>query len=165
MNVEDMDEMLIRNWNSRVLPDDDVWILGDFCYKPQVSPTVYLRRLKGHKHLILGNHDGLILKDPEALSCLESVEKMDHIKDGDKQIVMCHFPLAEWNKSMHGSILVYGHIHANIGETYDYMTRRYPNQAYNAGCMINNYQPVSFKELVKNNLYFRQQTDKAKIEE
>ena len=55
LDVDDVDEILIRNWNYRVSPDDDVWIIGDFCYRTQESPAVYLRRLKEHKYLILGN--------------------------------------------------------------------------------------------------------------
>jgi len=33
------------------------------------------------------------------------------------------------------------------------------NHVLNAGCMINNYTPVSFDELVRNNRHFREKDD------
>lgn len=158
-SVEEMDKCLIALWNSRVSKDDDVWIIGDFCYKSGKSPDWYLRQLKGHKHLIQGNHDRTTLDCENALKYFESIEKMDHTFDtlnGEKVgVVMCHYPMAEWYKSRHGSVLVYGHIHSNKGETYEIM-KKIP-RAYNAGCMINNYMPVSLNELAENNRRFSQE--------
>ena len=48
---------IISLWNSRVPKDDEVYIIGDFCYTSGKSPDWYLRQLKGHKHLVIGNHD------------------------------------------------------------------------------------------------------------
>lgn len=48
-------------WNDRVQADDEVWILGDFCYRAEKGPEWYLRQLKGRKHLIVGNHDYLVV--------------------------------------------------------------------------------------------------------
>ena len=56
-SVEEMDEALIENWNSRVHKNDDVYILGDLIYKSARPPEEYLSRLRGKKHLIFGNHD------------------------------------------------------------------------------------------------------------
>ena len=83
-DVDEMDNCLIKLWNSRVSKDDEVYIVGDFCYRSAKSPDWYLRQLKGHKHLIIGNHDKALLDCPEALKYLESIEKMMHVADGDK---------------------------------------------------------------------------------
>ncbi len=32
-DIDEMDRVLIENWNNRVRSDDTVYILGDFCYK------------------------------------------------------------------------------------------------------------------------------------
>ena len=61
--IEEMDKTIISNWNSRVTDEDDVYILGDFSYKSE-DPISYLKQLKGYKHLIVGNHDGRLLKNP-----------------------------------------------------------------------------------------------------
>lgn len=151
-DVGEMDRVMIELWNGRVMPDDTVYIVGDFCYRSTRPPEWYLRQLKGHKILILGNHDMPILNNPEALHYLEGVEKMMHIQDGGNQICACHFPIAEWNGFYKGSWHIYGHIHNQKNETYEFMKTR--QRALNAGCMINNYTPVSFNELVRNNEKF-----------
>jgi len=155
-DVEEMDRTLIWLWNDRVSPDDDVWIIGDFCYRSTKDPASYLKQLKGHKHLVIGNHDGITLKSQNARGCFESIEQISEIKDGENRIIMCHYPIAEWNCCYYGSILIYGHIHSNKNETYEYMTSRFPEQAFNAGCMINNYAPASLRELRINNKRFQE---------
>ena len=64
-------------------------------------------------------------------------------------VVLCHYPLAEWYKSKHGSWHIYGHIHGNTGATAKYMARI--AHTLNAGVVINHYTPVSIDELIKNN--------------
>ena len=54
-NVEVIDEAMISLWNQRVNHDDNVYILGDFCYRNEKSAEWYLSQLKGHKHLVLGS--------------------------------------------------------------------------------------------------------------
>lgn len=56
-SVEQMDRVLIDNWNARVGRDDTVYIVGDFSYNGGEAPTQYLSRLNGTLHLIRGNHD------------------------------------------------------------------------------------------------------------
>lgn len=156
-NADEMDHYMIGLWNNRVYDDDDVYIIGDFAYRSGKSSDWYLRQLKGHKHLIIGNHDRSTIENKKAMAYLESVDKMTHVTDGDKQIVLCHYPLAEWYKSRHGSWLIYGHIHGNKNDTYEFMKTR--EHALNAAACINNYTPASFRELVENNARF-QQSDK-----
>ena len=62
-SVEEMDKAIIDNWNRKVTDDDDVYILGDFSYKSE-DPIEYLKKLNGRKHLIVGNHDNKLLKNP-----------------------------------------------------------------------------------------------------
>lgn len=152
-DVDSMDRHLIFWWNSRVSKDDEVYIIGDFCYRSEKSPDWYLRQLKGHKHLIIGNHDKITVECKNAYKYLESMDKMMHVTDGDKQICLCHYPLAEWYKSRHGSWHIHGHIHAAKDETYEFMKSR--NNALNAAACINNYTPASFNELIQNNENFR----------
>lgn len=84
----------------------------------------------------------------------ESVDKMTHVTDGDKQIVLCHYPIVDWYKGRHSSWLIYGHIHNSRDDVYQFMKTR--ERALNAGACINNYTPVSFDELVRNNRLFQE---------
>lgn len=153
-SVEEMNETIIRNWNSKVNDDDDVWILGDFCYRSEKDPSFYLKQLKGHKHLLIGNHDKATLKSNSALRYFESVEHLQHIKDREYNVILCHFPLATWNAIRRGSYHIYGHIHNDRNAVFEYMKKQ--ERALNAGCMINNYEPVTIEELIENNKKFQE---------
>jgi len=153
-DVEEMDRCLIAGWNKRVGPSDDVWIVGDFCYKSRFAPENYLRRLSGRKHLVVGNHDDELLANPKAMSYFESVDQIAFIEDdGPDLIVLCHYPIASWKKQKRGSWLIHGHIHCRTNEPYQYMKQF--DRALNCGCMINLYQPASLAELIENNRRFR----------
>ena len=56
-----------------------------------------------------------------------------------------------FRKSWH----IYGHIHNKKAETYEIMKTK--EHALNAGCMINNYAPASFNELIRNNKIFQEE--------
>lgn len=70
--------------------------------------------------------------------------------------VLVIFPIAEWNGFHKGHYHIYGHIHNKREDTYEFMRKR--ERALNAGCMINNYIPMTFQELVYNNDIFKAQT-------
>lgn len=53
--IEEHDETLIERWNGRVGPKDTVWHVGDVLFEDRGFEL--LRRLNGHKKLVLGNHD------------------------------------------------------------------------------------------------------------
>ena len=152
-DVDEMDYVMINLWNSRVQKDDNVYILGDFCYRSGKTADWYLRQLKGHKHLVIGNHDKSTLENEKAMAYFESVDKMMHVTDGDKQICLCHYPIAEWYKGRHGSWHIYGHIHGDRGDVYQFMKTR--EHALNAAACINNYTPASINELIRNNKEFQ----------
>lgn len=157
IDVDEMDRTLIALWNNRVRNDDDVWILGDLIYRSSKDATWYLRQLKGKKHLIIGNHEKAIMKNQRALKYFESVEMMqeivDHINNNPVRVIMCHYPIAEWNGFYRNAYHVYGHIHNNKNEAYQFLSKY--DTALNAGCMINNYAPASLRELIENNKKFK----------
>ena len=138
---DEMDKVMIELWNNRVQKDDTVYIVGDLCYRSGYAPEWYLRQLKGHKVLILGNHDLPILNNKKALHYLDGVEKMMHIQDGDKQICLCHFPIAEWNGFFHETWHIYGHIHNN--PNYN----SYSSHGYCVSVERINYTPVSLEKI------------------
>jgi len=62
-NVYDMNETIIKNWNSLVNYDDTVYLLGDVMLNDNFEGINYLRRLNGNIKIILGNHDTDTRKD------------------------------------------------------------------------------------------------------
>ena len=152
-DVEEMWKVMKNNWNSKVKDTDDVWIIGDFCFRSGKNPEYYLKELKGKKHLIIGNHDTELLKDKKALMYFESVDDYKKIHDYGRTIILCHYPMAEWDGFFRGTVHIYGHIHNNMNDAYNIMKKM--ENALNAGCMINNYTPVTLDELIENNKVYR----------
>lgn len=84
---------------------------------------------------------------------MDSVDKMLFVQDSGERIVLCHFPIAEWNGFHKGAYHIYGHIHNRKAGVYQYM--RTLEKALNAGCMLNGYEPVTFRELIENNVVYK----------
>ena len=152
-----MDSSMISRWNKKVQDNDDVYIIGDVCYQNAASAESYLHRLKGKKHLIIGNHDKEILNNSRALKYFvdepQQIRAISDERDGRRYMLcLCHYPLAEWEGKSRGYYHIYGHIHALRNHAYYYMS--YEERALNAGTMINGYEPVSLGELIKNNRKF-----------
>lgn len=80
--VDEMNRTLIRKWNERITPEDEVYILGDFTMKgPDIASSV-LYSLKGKKHLIRGNHDSFVDKAGFDQSLFVSVRDYMELKIG-----------------------------------------------------------------------------------
>ena len=148
-----MEREIISRWNRKVNDDDDIYILGDVFYHYKNDKAQFLQKLNGKLHLIVGNHDYEMLNNETALARFESVHNLKRIIDDGRMVVVCHFPIASWNMKDHGAYHVFGHIHSKINEETLFMMKQ--ERAFNAGCMINNYEPCTLEELEKNNLLFK----------
>lgn len=123
--VDEMNEALIANWNSRVSKSDIVWIIGDFAFADEERVVNVITRLNGEKHFVIGNHDKMFkkydfkqeLKKHNFIvhSALEEIYVTDAAHPQGKQhIVLCHFAMRVWNKSHRGSWHLYGHSHGTM---------------------------------------------------
>lgn len=152
-NVEVMNKTIIDNWNSVVNNNDDVYILGDFAWENDIG-YVALKQLKGNKYLIKGNHDRL---NSDMRSQFVWVKDYAEIKDEDKHIVLCHYPIAHWRNADYGTIHLYGHIHSARdsrpfeGYKKSMQARELPYECYNVGCMLYDYKPVTLQEIISEN--------------
>lgn len=158
-NIEEMDEAIIANWNSVVTDDDDVYIAGDFSFKSGKNPVEYLKRLKGKKHLIIGNHDGRILKDPAARKMFVEIKERMDINDNGRRIIIDHYPLVEWNGFFRGALHFYGHIHNNVENVTYKIISKIPN-AYNVGADILDFTPRTAEQVIKFNEEFNKKHKK-----
>ena len=161
-NADVMDDASTENWNKRVCENDTVYILGDLIFRTNHLPEDYLYRLKGHKHLIIGNHDyswlkklpsGELLSTP-ATEAFESINHMKVIKQNRLIITLCHYPMMTWQAAGRGGLMVFGYIHNNTNAAYWPLIRASPHML-NAGVDLNDFQPVPLEELMKNNSRFK----------
>lgn len=108
-----MDAALIEAIATRVRPDDDLWIVGDFARAEGAVDLAHAARvfdlLPGRKHLVRGNHD------PEAILDLgwASVHDLVEVQDGERRVVLCHYPLVTWPGVRDGALHLFGHVHTN----------------------------------------------------
>ena len=108
-DVKQMDDTMIERWNSVVGPDDWVWHLGDFAFtKDKDECRLLFDKLNGHKALIVGNHDS-----PFVRKCLpwREVHYLYDLKWDGMHVILCHYPIEEWNRKHHKAIHLHGHVH------------------------------------------------------
>ncbi len=113
-NVDDMNAALIHNWNNTVKPEDEVFMLGDFCMGSGGAPPAlsFARALHGTKYMIAGNHDESRRNAYEAEgSPFAWVKDYAEIKIDGQRIILMHFPIETWHKKAHGALHFHGHSH------------------------------------------------------
>ena len=132
-NVEEMDEILINNWNSKVGANDIVYFLGDFCLK---EPGRYLDRLNGVIYFIRGSHD-------KKIKVCDKIKEISDIKiitiPNNNIIVLCHYAMRTWARSHYNTWQLYGHSHGRLESQGKQM---------DVGVDCNNFSPVSLAEVI-----------------
>ena len=138
-NVEEMNEVIIKNHNERVRDEDTVFFLGDFCFRNSPGgkegegalnkAEYYIKQLNGNFVFIKGNHDrNNSLKTP--------IERVV-IKYGGKKICMVHNPVhADSNYELN----LCGHVHEKW---------KVRGKNINVGVDQWGFRPVSFHEILK----------------
>jgi len=137
-NAFEMQEKIIRNWNSVVTGKDTVYSLGDMFWKPSIAEQI-LPRLNGSIVLIRGNHDRI---NDNIKNLYSDIYHYLEVNDDSRRVILCHYPIAHWNAQHRGAIHLYGHIHNNREnrpfQLYAKMCREegIPFECYNVGCML-----------------------------
>jgi calcineurin-like phosphoesterase family protein len=111
-DVDEMDRVLINNWNANVQPRDHIFVLGDFSFRPNATTIGILGELQGIKYLIRGNHDNRL--SSAALSMFDGVADYHEIDVDSQRIILCHFAFRSWNRMHYGSWNLHGHSHGNL---------------------------------------------------
>jgi calcineurin-like phosphoesterase family protein len=142
-SVEQMNDVLIKNWNTVVSEEDHVWFLGDFSFgKPDPTKDV-LRQLKGVKHLIVGNHDRIGRCDQLFNRDWQEffVDSHDYyrLKTPKGKFVLCHFPFSSWERGYYN---LHGHWHSLEGYKNKY-------KQWDVGVDANNYTPLLLEDAIK----------------
>jgi calcineurin-like phosphoesterase family protein len=143
-SMEDMNEGLVQRWNEVVKPQDEIYHLGDFSFGKVPETEEILKRLNGHKFLVLGNHDHIFRKGSAKAELLKYFEKVDNYLEVDHidyygnkvKINLCHYPMMSFNRQHRGSWMLHGHCHGNL---------RYPfeSRIQDVGVDVWDYRPVS----------------------
>ena len=148
VDVEEMNRVLIENWNSVVGSDDLVFHLGDFSVGGAAEWTSLLNILNGEIFLILGNHD-MNNVDQGFMRRFKRASMQMLISIGKQRIYLNHYPFLCYGGAYRNTWQLFGHVHTNqqsTGLDSPRLKQLFPTQ-YDVGVDNNNYHPVSFDQL------------------
>lgn len=144
--AEEMDETLITNWNNKIPEDGTVFVVGDVFFSNVEYALSVMNRLNGTKHLITGNHDGVIFKSHDLKSKFSTISDITEVNVHDEEVfgrfsnfVICHYPMRTWNGSHHGAFNLYGHVHGTLPPE---------GLQLDVGMDTNNYTPYSYSDVL-----------------
>lgn len=119
-DLHEMNKAIVDTINSVVGFDDELYILGDFCFRGK-KPIDYRVRIACREvHLVLGNHDKRtdyypsdLITDMNGFSSIQDVKEIIYC---NQRIYLSHYAHRVWPASHKGSWMLYGHSH---GALYD----------------------------------------------
>lgn len=139
-----MNETIIRNHNERVKKNDELFFLGDFCFKntpggkhgegTTTKSEEYINQLNGRIVFVKGNHDG-------NNSLKTKIERVI-IKYGKEKICLVHNPI---HIDLSYNFNFVGHVHNR------WKYKKINNSVLvNVGVDVWNFRPVTFEEIMRD---------------
>ena len=169
LSIEEHDNLIIENINKIVTPQDNLYFIGDISWVNSQKTIELLSQIKCHNlYAIKGNHDN-VLKDGKIKEVFQGIYDIKEIDDNGRRVFLCHYPVMMWKNQHSGTIHIYSHLH-NTKEHDDYKEflkelderikvrdglRYKPIRAFNAGCMLWDYKPVTLDEMMERSNEFR----------
>lgn len=140
-SLKAMNDTIIDNLNSKVNPEDELFMLGDVAFGNildlfAIRPEIKCRNI----HLIYGNHDHKIRSDRNLRELFATTKDYDEFRIGKEYIVLFHYSLRVWHKNGRGAIQLYGHSHGSLPEP--------PGRQFDVGVDCNNFYPWSLDEVL-----------------
>lgn len=133
-DADEMNQVLIDNWNKTVNKDDVILHLGDITAgagkQKDLKTQEILLKLNGRKLFIRGNHDN-------GISCVQMLDAMSFFWHGIK-IHCTHVP--DYKFQPFGDFHLHGHIHQNTINL---------DNSFNCSVENINYTPVRLSEIIE----------------
>ena len=155
-DAEEMNEVLIENWNAVVDDDSVVFCLGDFAWGGYTKWKNFCDKLNGKIVLIVGNHDRRNLTSKAADELFDFVTQQMYLRIEGRPVYLNHYPFlcygGIYREPKDQVWALHGHIHLGPnsldGKDIPRMKYLLPTQ-YDVGVDNNNYAPVSFEQVEK----------------
>lgn len=134
--ILEMNEALIKNWNSVVTGEDRVYVLGDF--GADKNEADILVKLKGIKYLVKGNHD---VYSNEYYRNVGFTEVYDMTVLYKGFWILSHDPIYVNSNMPYANL--FGHVHNSP------IIKDFSSQHFCVSAERINYTPVDFEEIVR----------------
>ena len=167
--VEEMNAKMIENWNNAVKKDDEVFILGDFCWGKEDRWIELLEQLNGQKTLITGNHD---IQPQKCKRYFADIKERKTITDEGRKVILSHEPISCYRNHFYGWYHLYGHVHIsfewNMMEHDRYLMEELygkPYEMYNIGAMMAymDYTPRTLDQIIEGYKAWKEYNTEVKI--
>lgn len=137
-----MDELLIKNFNDLVEPNDiSIWV-GDASFRGSYASKEIIRRLNGYKILVAGNHDFEKKKGLKDMA-FDEVHLTYNLTLKDTVLAFTHYPM---DNLPEGWLNCHGHVHKN-GHRVDEVPLN--NTHVNVNCEFLDYKPITLETLIE----------------
>ena len=139
---EGFEELIYENWNKLVSEEDTIIHLGDVIFGNTEKLTEVLSKLKGHKHLVIGNHD--------------KRGKVGYLKAGfetiQRELVINQILLTHKPASLRSGINtnIFAHIHNNNLTSKDYSSEVKITDKHRVFTLEHHYSPILLTEFMKD---------------
>jgi calcineurin-like phosphoesterase family protein len=149
-DVDEMDRVLINNWNSVAMPGTQIYHVGDLRYGRDTPPFHYYReQLNGAVTFIIGNHDEPVEGSIPFLA-------LDY---GGEHFLLVHDP-ADAPASFDGWV-IHGHHHNNDLHNFPFIS--FENRRINVSAEVIGYVPVNLRDLCAVIHYHRKQGNSKSV--
>ena len=171
-NAAQMNEYMLRKWNRKVRPNDEVVILGDLSWGKPEETNQLLEKLNGRLYLIEGNHDRFSTDKKYNSKRFVWIKPYEEMKDNGRKVVLCHYPMMCYNGQYYRdeqgnpkTYMLYGHVHdthdQRLLEQFQEMTRQstaigpddvernIPCNMINCYCGYSDYTPLTLDEWIE----------------
>ena len=130
-SIEEMNETIIERWNKTVGDQDKVIHCGDVAFGRDALKLCH--RLKGIKHLVMGNHDGQCIA--EYAKIFNKIFGVKYI--GKDEAICTHVPIHD-NSLRRFGLNIHGHLHEK---------KLITGKHFNVSVEQINYIPISLEEI------------------
>ena len=138
-NAEEMNRVLVENWNSTIRKNDTVYFLGDMAFgKGSRKASYWIKQLNGKITFIEGNHEEV--GNIKSYSTAEDV----FLKYKGKEFLLIHDPALKpknW-----GGWIIHGHKHNNSLQDFPFINGQ--NKTINVSCELLDYKPIDLNKIM-----------------
>ncbi len=141
-SIEEMNAVMIANWNLTVNPEDTVYHIGDFAMGDRSLIPGILKQLNGKITLLKGNHDLRNSGDVNKYLAASEMAIYDSliIRIEGKLLYMTHIPNLEYKEiDPELDFHICGHVHESWNRQGNIL---------NAGVDVHGFKPVSLDTLI-----------------
>lgn len=145
VDIDEMNEAIIKSWNDTVSKNDTIYHLGDFALGKNGDVRKIIQRLNGKIYLCKGSHEKSAEANRDLFVAIKDNYSIKVFVEGKEQhIFLSHYLHKVWPKSHYSAWHLYGHSHSRMDKY-----ARKEGKLLDVGVDGHDFKPWSLKEVVE----------------